>query len=355
VEPTIDLSETGTIWLNDDVEAVYDEYLRRGWTDGLPIIPPTPERVNRMLAGAGLDADDVIAVLPPRRAPATVRAIAVNAVMAGCLPQYLPVLVAIVQAIAEDEFELLSVNTTTNTVGVLPVINGPIRSRINLNCGYGVFGPGWRANATIGRAVRLVQLNIAGAVPVGMTQSTQGQPGRYSMCIGELEEDSPWEPLHVQMGFAADKSTVSVFQATGTVPLTEVFTKSGRDLVKVFAHSMLIPGTTTFRQKGDSLLVLNPVHARLIAQAGYSKSSLSEHLFELTSRVPLDWFSPEWAERQLGRGEARDGFTQLHDRPSNFKVVVAGGAGGYHSTWIPVFGTSTAITREIIGLGGERA
>jgi hypothetical protein len=347
MDPTIDLSETRSVWLDDDVEAIYENYLERGWTDGLPIIPPSPARVDRMIGGCGRPPDEVIAILAPRLAPATVRGIAVNAVMAGCLPAYLPAIIAIVQAITDDEFELLSVNTTTNSVGVLSLINGPIRTAINLNCGYGLFGPGWRANATIGRAVRLVQLNIAGAVPVGMTQSTQGHPGRYSMCIGELEEDSPWEPLHVQMGFPKDHSTVSVFQACGTVPVTEVFSKDGRELVELIAHCVTITGSTTFRQNGDSLLVLNPVHANLIAQAGYSKSSLSDHLFELTSKVPLDWFSPGFAQRMLERGEARDGFAQLHAHPSNFKIAVAGGAGGYHSTWIPVFGTSRAITREI--------
>ncbi|MCH9018349.1 MAG: hypothetical protein IIB89_11395, partial [Chloroflexi bacterium] len=181
----------------DEFEAVQRMYLERGWTDGLPVVPPTPERVETMLAAAGLPPGDVLAELPPTWGAATVEKLAVNAVMAGCLPEYLPVLIAAVEAISDPVFNLYAIQATTHPCAPLMIINGPIRSALGLNSSSGAYGPGWRANATIGRALRLVLLNVGGAHPGVGDMSTQGAPSKFSYCVAENEEENPWQPLHV--------------------------------------------------------------------------------------------------------------------------------------------------------------
>lgn len=333
----------------DDFDAIYDEYYRRGWTDGLPIVPPTEERVARMIATSGRAADEEIGVFAPRQARGTVEQMAINAVMAGCRPEYFPVVLAIAEGLADPRFDLFSVNTTTNAVAVLTVINGPVRQQLDINCGYGLFGPGWRANATIGRTVRLVQLNIAGSVPGPVSKSTHGQPGRYIMCFGEFEEKSPWEPLHVEHGFGRKDSTVTLFAAQGTVPITETILKSGKALIHFIAHCQDIVGTNNMlpEHPGDSLLVLCPDHAMIINRDGFSKQALKQALFDLTCRVPLSRW-PEEKYDELTKGhKIRDGAVPLHESPENFQVVVAGGLGGFHSTWVPTYAHSSAIVKKI--------
>src|SRR5690348_10461674 len=193
----------------DPIEALFD----RGVTDGLPGVPPTAERVAAAVAASGRAPEELVAEMPPRFGRATVQKVAVNAVMAGCRPEYLPVVVAAVEAMCDERFCLLGVSGTTDAVAPLVIVNGPIRAKLDINSGAGVFGPGWRANATIGRAVRLCWVNIGGAAPGVISMSTFGGPARYTYCIGENEEASPWEPLHVEHGFAASDSTVGVMAA----------------------------------------------------------------------------------------------------------------------------------------------
>ncbi|HEY4300777.1 MAG TPA: UGSC family (seleno)protein, partial [Candidatus Didemnitutus sp.] len=202
--------------VSDDIEELFAALYAKGMTDGLPVIPPTEERVARMMRGIELAPEREIAVLPPRGGRATVEKIAINAVMAGCLPEYLPVLVAAVRAMAQPQFNLIGIQTTTNPVAPLALINGPIRGRIGVHCGAGALGPGWRANATIGRALRLILINIGGAMPGEIDKSILGMPGKYSLCLGELEESSPWEPFHVEQGHSAGTSTVTLLSVQGT-------------------------------------------------------------------------------------------------------------------------------------------
>lgn len=183
--------------LSEDMEEINDLLYERNWTDGLPVIPPTESRVKRMLEGVNKEPDEVIAFLPPLQGEATVAKIAVNAVMAGCKPEYMPILIAAIQAMSEPILNLGALQTTTNPCAPLMMINGPIRNDVGLNSCAGVLGPGVRANATLGRAVRLILLNIGGARPGGLDKATQGQPGKYTFCIAENEEENPWEPLHV--------------------------------------------------------------------------------------------------------------------------------------------------------------
>src|SRR2546425_12113392 len=194
---------------SDSFEALY----ARGVTDGLPVVPPTPARVAQAVAATGRPAQDVVALVPPTYGRATVEKIAINAVMAGCRPEYLPVVIAAVEAVCDEAFDLHGVSATTNAPTPLVIVNGPVRRALEINCAAGVFGSGWRANATIGRAVRLVCVNLGGARPGVVSMSTLAHPGRYTYCIGEHEEASPWASLAVEHGFAPDDNTVAVLAA----------------------------------------------------------------------------------------------------------------------------------------------
>ena len=185
----------------DEIDTHYQE---RGWTDGLPIVPPTERRVHELLKQTPRDPREVVGVLPPRQGEATVEKIAVNAVMAGCRPEYFPVVLAAIEALADPLFNLDSVQATTHPVATLLVVNGPITRAIGLQAGYGSFGQGFRANLTIGRAVRLVLMNVGGGLPGSGDRATQGTPAKIAYCVAENEAESPWEPLHVEAGLPAD-------------------------------------------------------------------------------------------------------------------------------------------------------
>ncbi|ETW94346.1 MAG: hypothetical protein ETSY1_35235 [Candidatus Entotheonella factor] len=203
------------IELSDDFEAFNDYAMAQGWSDGLPLIPPTEARVERMLQGYERTSGSVIAHLPVEEAPCTVEKLAINAVMAGCKPSYMPLLIATVQAVVDPAFNLTAIQATTNPVTPMIIVNGPIRQQLGINSGYGCFGPGWQANATIGRALRLLLINVGGAVPGVQDMSVMGQPGKYTMCVGENEEESPWEPLHVERGLQPRQSAVTVVGISG--------------------------------------------------------------------------------------------------------------------------------------------
>src|SRR5213596_3221254 len=193
----------------DAIESLY----ARGVTDGLPVVPPTRRLVELAVAASGREAGELVALVPPNYGRATVEKIAINSVMAGCRPEYLPVVIAAVDAVCDEAFDLHGVSATTNAPAPLVIVGGPIRTALDINCGAGVFGPGWRANATIGRALRLVCVNVGGARPGVVSMSTFAHPGRYTYCIGEREEASPWESLSVEHGFAPSDSTVAVLAA----------------------------------------------------------------------------------------------------------------------------------------------
>src|SRR5215510_10886474 len=203
------------IEVEDSLEAVNDWFCREKLSDGLPIVPPTAERVERMLDGIKRDPQEVIGSIPPKWAPATVEKLAINAVMAGCLPEYLPVIIVAVEAVLEDKFNLYGIQSTTHPCAPLLILNGPIARELGVNARYNAFGQGWRPNATIGRAIRLILLNVGGGVPGVLDRATQGQPSKYSYCIAENEAENPWEPLHVERGYAIDESTVTVSGAEG--------------------------------------------------------------------------------------------------------------------------------------------
>jgi hypothetical protein len=196
----------------DESEAV-EFYYDRGWSDGLPVVPPTEERVRAMLAGAGLEPGEQIAFIETRQAAITAEKAAINAVMAGCRPEYMPVIVAALEAMADPVYGYHGPATSTGGAAVLMVINGPAALELDINSGDNLLGPGWRANATIGRAVRLIMRNVIGTLPGTLDRSTIGHAGKYTFCFAEDEKNSPWTPLHVEGGFRPEQSTVTIFAA----------------------------------------------------------------------------------------------------------------------------------------------
>ncbi len=330
-----------------DEESIFELMYNKGWTDGLPIVPPTEERVWRMVEHVGRDPSEVIAYLVPKGGAATIEKIAVNAVMAGCLPEYMPVIVAAVEAMAEPEFNLDGVQCTTSPVTPLLVINGPVRNHIGINCGRGALGPGWRANATIGRAVRFILVNIGGAKPGTVSQATLGWPGRYTLCLGEDEEGSAWEPLHVERGFDREQSAVTVIGVQG---ITNNFTpyKKAESMLTVIADSMAqIGSTTVLASDGNPVVILTAAHSRLFSEHGYSKEAVKKELFE-RAKVPKDRFPDEHTNVNCERSQVWDGNRLLAARDAkDILIVVSGGPAPYHASHCPGWGHTWAVTKPI--------
>src|SRR5439155_421608 len=220
----------------EDAAAVLDLVETQGWGDGFPVIPPTEERVQAMLEATPLPSAHVVGVVEPRRGEATVEKIAVNAVLAGCKPEYFPAVLAAVEAVCDPRFNLYALNTTTCCATPARLVNGPARQRLGLECGYSCLGQSGRANATIGRALRLVMRNVGGSTPGAVSKSVFGQPGRVSLCFGEWEERSPWPPFHVRRGFVPADSVVTAACATGTQDLADIWAETGEELIRVLAH-----------------------------------------------------------------------------------------------------------------------
>lgn len=339
---------------------------QQGLSDGLPVVPPTGERVARMLAGTSRQPAEVVAEVPPNLAPATVEKVAINAVLAGCRPEYLPVVIAAVEAACTDEFNLHGVLATTYFVGPLLIVNGPVRGRIGLNCGRNVFGQGSRANATIGRALQLVVRNVGGGRPGEVDMATLGQPGKYGACIGENEELSCWDPLHVERGFERGQSTVTVFAAEAPRAIRDQLSRSARSLGASMGLSLEAIAHVKLHGMDQALLVVSPEHARTFERDGCTKDDLRARIQEVTARplrdvlpddecakgtgvraLPKDWLGPD------GRptAEALDRPFPKFSRPENILIVVAGGTAGKFSAAVGGWASgglgSKAVTRVI--------
>jgi hypothetical protein len=319
----------------DPVEELYAS----GVTDGLPVVPPTRARVARAVAASGRDAAALVALVPPNYGRATVEKIAVNAVMAGCRPEYLPVVIAAVDAVCDEAFDLHGVSATTNSPAPLLILNGPVRPRLEVNCAAGVFGSGWRANATIGRAVRLVCVNVGGARPGVLSMSTLAHPGRYTYCIGEHEEASPWESLAVEHGFAPSDSTVAVLAADAPITVYDQRSRTAVDLLATIAASMAVVEHHKMTHWGDTLLVLSPEHARIVAGDGWSKADARRFLWERLRRPVRDLVPGRDGGDGLPEHVLRKFADPAHDptlipkfrAPDNIKLLVAGGTAGRFS------------------------
>ena len=317
---------------------------KKGWTDGLPVVPPTPERVAAMCTGTKHRPEKLIGFIPPRWGTATVEVIAANAVMAGCKPEYIPVVISAIEALLEKPFNLYGTQATTHAVAPLLILNGPAVQELNVNFGYNLLGPGWQANATLGRAINLILRNVGGAHPGGMDRSTAGQPGKYTFCIAENEEENPWEPLHVERGFKPDQSTVTVHAAGGVVDLNDRSSKTAPDLLHMLAQSLKIQAGNGHMIGGEPLLVVCPEHTFILNRDGVTKQQLKEYLWE-HSRIPASAFPDSYYRDEI---EPLDdpNWVPLCKKSDQFIIIVGGGA-GRHSIYIPTFAASISITREI--------
>jgi hypothetical protein len=317
---------------DDAFEALY----ARGVTDGLPVIAPTVDRVRAAVDASGRPGGELIGLVAPQHGRATVERIAINAVMAGCRPEYLPVVLAAVEAICDPAFALEGVSGTTDAVAPLLVLNGPVRAALDVNSGVGVFGPGWRANATIGRAVRLVWANVGGARPGVISMSTFAQPGRYTYCIGEREEASPWEPLHVEHGFAAHDSTVAVLAAEAPQVVVDARSRTARDVATTIARSGEAIASHAVGGLGDTLLVIGPEHVASLAADGWSKRDVRDFLWERMHAEVDGARVPKFREA------------------ASIKIVVAGGTAGRFSAWLPGWPFRDAPSRLVVRQIGPR-
>ncbi len=337
----------------DDLDAFQSWILEQGWGDGLPVIPATAERVSRMLAGTRRAPEELVAVLPPRLGQATVERIAVNAVLAGALTEHLPVILAAVEAVADPAFNLQAVQTTTHPCTPLVIVNGPAARRLGINAAGNALGQGARANAVIGRALRLVLQNVGGARPGREDRATHGHPGKFSYCLAENEAASPWEPLSVERGFSREESAVTVCGSEAPHNVNDHGSTTAEGIVATVAGTAATVGSNNIYLGGEPLVVLGPEHAATVAAAGWSKDDFRRALWAL-ARVPLGRFGAE----NVARFAAIDpgGFK---DRPEETRVpiardwrdimvIVAGGA-GKHSAVIPTFGMTRSVTRRIAG------
>jgi hypothetical protein len=337
-------------------DAVYPEFVRREWCDGLPIVAPTPSRVEAMLAGA--DGRESLGLMPPLWRECTVDKLAVNAVMAGAEPAAFPIIVAAVRAMLDPAFNLYGVQATTHPVAPLVIVSGPGARTAGLHAGSGMFGPGFRANATIGRAIRLILMNVGGAWPGRHDMATQGSPAKFSYAIAEREDASPWEPLHVGLGFDREATVVTVFGGEAPHNVNDhVSTTAARILTNVAdVATTLGSNVGWYLSQSQLLIVLGPEHAATVAGDGFTRRDVQRFVFE-HARLPLGrlrqsgmWGMQDWP---LWMQQATDDSVMLPRVPSpeDVLVMVAGGS-GKHSAVVPNCTFSRAVSRPI-GPGGR--
>lgn len=334
---------------HDESDRAQEELRTLGITDGLPVVPPTARRVDAMIESCGHAASAALAALPPSYEEVTWRDVAINAVMAGCAPEYVRIVAAAVEAIAAPEFNLLGIATTTGSATVCVVVNGPAAQAAGMNAAANAFGPGNRANATIGRAVSLILQNIGGARAGEIDMATLGQPAKYTFCFAENEIESPWAPLHVDRGYARDASVVTAIGVSGTTEVVDSESLTPEDLSQTFAQSMLIAGNVGgagLLGGGEPLIVMPPEHANVYSHAGWTKGRAKAAIFE-RARLPIDRLAPAQRERAVAGGAAADGHLRVAAKSDDIMIVVAGGVGrkaAYVPTWS---GTTRAVSKRI--------
>lgn len=339
--------------VSDSFQAIQDYCWEQGWTDGLPVVPATEPLVREMLAAYGEDPSHSLGIMQPRNAKATLEKLAINAVMAGCLPEHFPVLVAAVKAALHDEFNLAGNAATTGGAAQVLIVNGPISKELGINGDAACFGPGSRANAVIGRALRLVIRNVAGLVPGEMDKATLATPGRYSFCFSENEERSPWEPRHQELGYGPDASTVTIAAIRGVYTIMETTVPTGLEVLRTIVGNMQAVGISNYYQLGTGaqiVLVLCPEHAADVAGSGFSKDDVREFIYQ-NARMPLhrlvgvahygnrNW--PRWIDETNP-----ETLVPIVRAAEDIAVVVAGGD-GRHSAWLAGWGVTRMSTEEI--------
>jgi hypothetical protein len=336
----------------DDEAAALEDLHRLGCTDGLPVVIPTPERVEAMVLASGLDADLVLGTMGPAGGLATVEKVAANAVMAGCLPDHLPVLLAALAAVCDERFDLAEVQSTTHCLAPLVIVNGPARAACGIVSGFGALGPGHRANASIGRALRLCMINIGGGKPGVSDMALLGHPGKFTYLLGEAEEDSPWPPLHTSFGFDAGQSTVTVVGVEAPHSVisspTDDVKGSAEHLLGVLAGTFANPAKNNAVLSGGTVVVvLNPEHAQVLAAAGYDRDGVADELVARATNRKGDITLVPIA----GGVEGGDDTPVPALRSRESVVIIVGGGGGIYSMAMPSWAAgphrNPAVVKEI--------
>jgi hypothetical protein len=350
-----------TVRAPNDWKAITKLFQQRGWGDGLPIVPPTPERVQATLAYCDRRWDHPVAKMAPRYGDATPIRIAINAVMAGCEPEYFPIIVAAIEAMCDPAFNLYAIQATTHLCAPLVIVNGPIAAELEINGGINAFGPGKQANSTIGRAIRLALVNIGGGVPGAGDMATFGAPSKFSYCVAENETDSPWQPLHVDRGCAPGTSSVTVVGAEPLHNVNDHASTTAIGILRMIAGTMRTTGNNDVYNYQDGtypqpLVVFGPEHAKTVADGGYDKQAVRQYLFE-QAHMPLGDFSQENIDIRFRRkyGDAPlETRVPVFKRPEDLLIAVIGGP-GKHSAVIPTFGATRAVTKTLTRIDGNPA
>lgn len=330
-----------------DLSGAIELCYTNGWTDGLPVVPPTADRIEAMIGAAGLDPQHQVAFIENRQVSITAEKIAINAVMAGCKSEYMPVVVAAVDALADPLYGYHGPATSTGGSAVFMVVNGPIARELDINCKDNLFGPGWRANATIGRAIRLVMRNVIGTLPGELDRSSLGHGGKYTFCIAEDEAESPWPPFHTTRGFRADQNVVTVFAALAPHQYSNQLSANPEGILDTAcAHMRMSAGSG---RQPQYALVFAGEHQAIMKKAGWSRDDVQRYCFEHCQ--------PTVAE--LKRAFVTPGPIAANDEnlvvpivqePSDLLVIAAGGRAGVQSAFIPGWGSkngSQSVSREI--------
>ena len=340
---------------DDEVEFMFD----KGFSDGLPLVPPTPERVLAMLSGTKRDAQEVLGEMAPNMGEVTIEKVAINAVMAGCKPEYLPVVLAAVEAILTDDYNIHGVMATTMGASPVIVVNGPIRHRIGMNMGLGALGQGNRANATIGRAVRLVVRNVGGARPGETERSTLGNPMKFTMCFAEWEERNPWSPLHVERGFNEEDSVVTVFtMSSGPTLIVDQDSRTGSQLAGTLGQGLQSVMSPKAYSATDCLLVVVPEHVDTFMRDNYSKENIRQRIQQVSARPLRELVADENSATGLKQASAAqmdeaslNKLMTKFRRDEDIHIVVAGGeagkfSGAFHG-WVTGSVGSIPVSRKI--------
>ncbi len=318
-----------------------------GWTDGLPVVPPTAERIRAMLEAAGIEPQQQIAFIENRQVSVTAEKVAINAVMAGCKAEYMPVIVATVEALADPLYGYHGPATSTGGSAVFMVVNGPIARELDINCGDNLFGPGWRANATIGRAVRLIMRNVIGTLPGELDRSSLGHAGKYTYCIAENEAESPWPALHTTRGFRADQNAVTIFAAYAPHQYSNRLSATPEGvLATACAHMRISAGSA---RQPQYAMVFAGEHMAIMKKAGWSREDVQKYCFEHTQSTVAELKRVNMLPGDVTPEDERAMYT-LVEAPQDFLVIAAGGRAGVQSAFIPGWGSkrgSQSVSREI--------
>jgi len=319
---------------DDPIEITYD----RGWSDGLPVVPPTDLRVARMLAGTARDASDVIGLIPPNLVECSVEKVAINAVLAGCRPEYFPVVLATVEAALKPEFSMHGLLATLWFSGPVVIVNGPVSKRIGMNSGGNALGQGNRANATIGRALQLLIRNVGGGIPGEIDRSILGNPGKYTFCFAEDESDPNWTPLNISRGAAAGSSSVTLFHGDGVQGVGAFKARNPDELCHSLAEALWSVGHPRDAGRSGAILVLCPDHYDIFANAGWGRAEVEAGLHAALKRPARDLIEGTGGvaegipAEQAGTEQAGKVIDKFND--GYLLVVRAGGRGGAASAII---------------------